>query len=740
MARNAANVHQSDDVLIQVNHACNRFEQQWQDGLRPGVEEFLDGVAERDFDVLIRELLPLEIAYRQRVGSPLTAQECLDRFPELDRQWLEGLLQTDQSQSHESVASKHDTDVRRLAEELGDRIGNYDLIEEIGEGGFGIVYRAEQRRPMRRLVALKVLKPGMDSKQILGRFEAERQALALMDHPNIARVYDAGTTENGRPYFVMELVRGLPITEYCDQCKLSVRDRLKLFVTVCYAVQHAHQKGVIHRDIKPTNVLVSIPDGTPVPKVIDFGVAKAINQRLTEHTLRTGFAQMLGTPLYMSPEQAEMSVLDVDTRSDIYALGILLYELLTGSTPIDKTRIESASFDEVRRLIREDDPPLPSARLTTIGAMQFSTVAEQRRMDPRRYIQLLRGDLDWIVMKALEKDRTRRYPSAAALADDVTRHLDDLPVEACAPSWSYQIGKFAKRNRRFLEAVGIALMLLLIIGGMTVWQATKISRAQRDRENAERQTQAVADFLVETFRSPDPRLDGRNVTVAQLLDDAVEDLPRKFPSDSTNKASMLHAIGETYLGLGLPHQAIEVAGEAHEIRERLLGEKHSETMQSASVLAKAYQLAGRDEEAVAIAETVTNNGNANTTSTVDEIEKVLTGAYYNTDRLDESMALRIEVYRSRRESLGPLHPETLEALTELGAGLRYVGRHAESLKLLEESVKLQKERLGINHPDTLKSEFHLALSYFGSGAKQKGIQLQRDVLARRRGVARRGTS
>src|SRR6476661_3215427 len=319
-----------------------------------------------------------------------------------------------------------------IPERPGTVIGPYKLLEQIGEGGFGVVFLAEQTEPVRRKVALKVLKPGLDTRQVVGRFEAERQGLAIMEHPNIGKVFDGGATPSGRPYFVMELVKGVPITDFCDQNHLTPRQRLELFLSVCQAVQHAHQKGIIHRDLKPSNVLVTVHDTTPVVKVIDFGVAKAVGQALTEKTLFTGFAQMIGTPLYMSPEQAGMSDLDVDTRSDIYSLGVLLYELLTGTTPFTAERFKKAGYDEIRRIIREEEPAKPSTRLSTLG-LTASTVSVNRRSDPRRLSQLVRGELDWIVMKALEKDRNRRYESASAFADDVQRFLADEPVLACPP-------------------------------------------------------------------------------------------------------------------------------------------------------------------------------------------------------------------------------------------------------------------------------------------------------------------
>jgi WD40 repeat protein/serine/threonine protein kinase/tetratricopeptide (TPR) repeat protein len=359
-------------------------------------------------------------------------------------------------------------------------IGPYKLLEQIGEGGFGVVFMAEQQQPVRRKVALKVLKPGMDTKQVVARFEAERQALALMDHPHIAHVLDAGTTDTGRPYFVMELIRGIPITQFCDDNRLAPRERLELFVTVCQAVQHAHQKGIIHRDLKPSNVLVTLLDGTPSVKVIDFGIAKALGQeRLTEKSLCTGFAQMIGTPLYMSPEQAEMSGQDVDTRTDIYALGVLLYELLTGTTPFDKERLKEASYDEIRRIIREEEPAKPSTRISTLG-QAAATVSANRQSEPRRLSQLFRGELDWIVLKALEKDRNRRYGTASSFAADVQRYLDDEPVHAYPPSAGYRLRKFARKYR--MPVIVAAAFALLLLASTVISTYFAVQAAQRAEE------------------------------------------------------------------------------------------------------------------------------------------------------------------------------------------------------------------------------------------------------------------
>jgi WD40 repeat protein/serine/threonine protein kinase len=365
-----------------------------------------------------------------------------------------------------------------LAEAPGDFIGPYRLMEQIGEGGFGLVFVAEQQHPVRRRVALKVIKPGMDSRQVVARFEAERQALAMMDHPNIAKVFDGGATESGRPFFVMELVKGVSINQFCDENRLNPRDRLKLFADLCAAVQHAHQKGIIHRDLKPSNVLVSSHDGTPVVKVIDFGVAKAVGQSLTDKTVYTGLAQMVGTPLYMSPEQAGSSGLDVDTRTDIYALGVLLYELLTGTTPFDRERLRNLGYDEIRRIIREEEPARPSNRISTLG-QAAATISAQRQTEPAKLTKLVRGELDWIVMKCLEKDRNRRYGTAAGLVADVRSFLCDEPVQACPPSAWYRFRKLARRNRRALATLSVLTLAAIVgVGALAVstflvWKANK---------------------------------------------------------------------------------------------------------------------------------------------------------------------------------------------------------------------------------------------------------------------------
>ncbi len=430
-----------------------------------------------------------------------------------------------------------------VSERPGTTVGRYKLLEQIGEGGFGVVFMAEQEQPVRRRVALKVIKAGMDTRQVVARFEAERQALAMMDHPNIAKVFDAGATETGRPYFVMELVRGLPITEYSDEARLSTDERLGLFQSVCSAIQHAHQKGIIHRDLKPSNVLVTMHDDKAVPKVIDFGVAKATQGRLTEQTLFTEFRAMIGTPNYMSPEQAHMSGLDVDTRSDIYSLGVLLYELLTGTTPIDTKQVAQATYDDLRRIICEEEPPRPSARLSTLTEEQLTTLARQRHCEPTQLAVSLRSDLDWIVMKCLEKDRTRRYQSANSLAADVERYLKFEPVEACPPSAAYRLRKFVRRNKVAVVTAAAILISLTSAAGLSTWLYLREREARRQAEIGS----AIFD-VANPFRNNSQ--EEAEQSLASLK-------PHSLQMDARNRAKFYYRLGDLRARQGLWKESAE---------------------------------------------------------------------------------------------------------------------------------------------------------------------------------------
>ena len=442
-----------------------------------------------------------------------------------------------------------------LDEGLGTRIGRYKLLQKIGEGGGGLIYMAEQEEPVRRRVALKIIKLGMDTKSVIARFEAERQALAMMDHLNIARVLDAGATETGRPYFVMELVRGVKITEYCDKNNLDTHQRLDLFIQICHAIQHAHQKGIIHRDIKPTNVLVTLNDGVPVPKVIDFGIAKAIEVRLTDKTLFTAYEQIIGTPAYMSPEQAELSGLDVDTRSDIYSLGVLLYELLTSKTPFDPKELLQHGLDEMRRTLREQEPQRPSTMVTTLQGAELTTTAENRHAEPPKLISLLRGDLDWIVMKALEKDRRRRYETANGLAMDIQRYLNSEPVVARPPSRLYRFQKLVRRNK-VIFAAGSAVAAALIIGlGASTWLLFM--------EKAARQRAVAAEKQAEEARANEAQL-RRLAETREIITQATILINQENFADADQLMSAISITQPTVEGAAV----FRALGEYHAIRKQ----------------------------------------------------------------------------------------------------------------------------------------------------------------------------
>jgi non-specific serine/threonine protein kinase/serine/threonine-protein kinase len=593
-------------------------------------------------------------------------------------------------------------------------IGPYKLMEQIGEGGMGLVFVAEQQQPVRRKVAVKVIKPGMETRAVIARFEAERQALALMDHPNIAKVHDGGET-GGRPYFVMELVKGIPITDYCDEAQLTTRERLELFLPVCQAVQHAHQKGIIHRDIKPTNVLVTLHDGTPVPKIIDFGIAKAMGQQLTDKTLYTNFAQLVGTPLYMSPEQVALSGLDVDTRSDIYSLGVLLYELLTSTTPFDRERLKTAGYDEMRRIIREEEPAKPSTRMSTLG-QAACTMSANRKSDPKRLSQSFRGELDWIVMKALEKDRNRRYESASALAADVQRYLHDEPVLACPPTVWYRLRKMARKHWKPLAA-GITFVVLLLTGVVvSTWQAVRATRAEtattKEKENAE----AVLHFLTgQLLEQADPYHEpDRDLKVRTLLDRAASRLEENPEMPPFVEAAIRLTLGKTYWGLGEFDKAKPHLTQAYELYRQQAGDDHPDTLEAAIQLANLHVFRSDFSKAEPLYLQVLDgkrrllgDGNPETL----EVMRRLGLFYHFQDEPERAEPLFVQALQAGVGRLPMTDPTRLTLPFALGHVYVSLGRYAEAERILRESLKDCQTFKGDDYPWTLINKMILARLY-----------------------------
>jgi serine/threonine protein kinase/tetratricopeptide (TPR) repeat protein len=676
-------------------------------------------------------------------------------------------------------------------EQPGTQIGRYKLLQEIGEGGFGVVYMAEQLEPVTRRVALKIIKPGMDTRAVIARFEAERQALAMMDHPNIAKVLDAGTTgfvvpplggdvssadrlkaelQTGRPYFVMELVHGVPITQFCDEAQLTPRERLELFIPVCQAIQHAHQKGIIHRDIKPSNILVSLYDGRPVPKVIDFGVAKALQQRLTEKTMFTQFGQVIGTLEYMSPEQAERSALDIDTRADVYSLGAVLYELLTGTPPVEHSRLRSAAFDEILRIIREEEPPRPSLRLSS--SEQLATISARRKTEPARLSRLVHGELDWIVMKALDKQRSRRYESASGLAKDISRYLQGEAITAAAPSASYLVRKFVRRHRAAIGVAGTIAGLLAVGSVISTWQAARAmvaeravrqerdralaaeadatiqrdraiaaeeeAREQRDDALAQQQradeqaavAQAINQFLVVdllTQAEPAHNAPVDLVPLLVVLDRAADKVGARFQNQPQLEASLRGTLGEVYHRLAAFDKAERQWSAALALRRGELGEDDLETYRGMSKLGHVLMHLGRLEESAELllpaAAGLTRVLGANHPDTL-YANASLAYTYLNMRRFDEAIALCEQTLENHTGALEVDHFVTLNWLMDCLAGAyKSAGRLDKALPQAGQALEKTKAALGPDHPRTLVSIATLADVYWAAHQFDKALPL-----------------
>jgi eukaryotic-like serine/threonine-protein kinase len=625
--------------------------------------------------------------------------------------------------------------------------GRYKIREEIGEGGMGSVFLAEQTRPVKRTVALKLIKPGMDSRMVLARFESERQALALMDHPNIAKVLDAGSTEAGRPFFVMELVKGIPVTDYCDRHQLGLRERLTLVRQICSAVQHAHQKGIIHRDLKPSNILVESHDDNPVPKVIDFGLAKATSGlRLTDQSLFTAFGAVAGTPRYMAPEQASFNAVDIDTRADIYSLGVILYELLTGSTPIRRETMQQAALDEILRVIREDEPPPPSSRLITLSDA-LPTLAANRHMDPAHLSRFVRGDLDRIVMKALAKERQRRYDSAIGLANDIERFMNNEPVSAAPPSSAYRLRKFVQRNRG--HVIAASMVFLAMVGGiigtlMGMLEANKQSALalarQKEAEGRLAQRDKANEILPSIFRDVNHD-DSVNETLplanrlGKQLDLAAAQLEGEAIADPLGVATMQSDLGWSMNGLGYPKQAIALLSKAMATFTERLGPDNLDTLTNMSRLALAYQSGGEFERAVKLSEQYLVL--AKKKFGLGERETIyamanLADALKHAGRYDQALPLFEQSLELARQKLGADHMSTLTLMNNLALAYQEDGQYERSLPLFENLVAIRKSTVGPDHLATITTMNNLALAYRFTGQQRRAVPLHEEVLARSR--------
>jgi serine/threonine protein kinase/tetratricopeptide (TPR) repeat protein len=627
-------------------------------------------------------------------------------------------------------------DVSPAAEPIPERIGRFRILEKLAEGGMGVVYRAEQERPIRREVAVKLIRLGIESGEVLSRFESERQALALMHHPNIALVLDAGTTKHGRPFFAMEYVSGNPITEYCEQRRLSIQERLELFLQVCEGVRHAHQKAIIHRDIKPSNVLVTTIDGHPIPKIIDFGIAKAIGKKGAQHGSMTGFGQLIGTPEYMSPEQAQMGTQDVDTRTDVYSLGILLYELLVGVPTFDSDELRKQSFEEMLRRIREDDPLRPSSRVVTLP--DVPATAARRRTDPRTLARRLSGDLDLIAMKALHKEPSLRYASPADLAEDIRRHLRDEPILASPPGTWYRLGKLVRRHKAGFGFTAAIAILLLGFAISMAYQANRVA-LERDRASAAANTaERTLDFTMGLLELYAPRnTSGTGEAAQEMLDRSLAKIERELGDQPLAQAQLLVNSGRVYRNLGLHNEARRVLEQGLEQLRQLVGEDHPQTLQAKGDLAFVYFYERDFKRAEPLfleaLEGLTHTLGPNHQATLKTMKNL---ANFHTARGEytEAERLNLESMERLRGALGDEHPLTLRATADLGILYRVSGRYDEAEPLLLDALADHRRILGDDDPFTLSSMNSLALLYQIQDRRVDAEPLYRESLERKRRV------
>ena len=603
-------------------------------------------------------------------------------------------------------------------------IGSYHLVRLLGTGGMGQVWLAEQTEPVRRSVAIKLIRAGMYDAVVVKRFQSERQSLAMMDHPTIAKVFDAGATPAGQPYLVMEYVDGLPITDYCDNKKLSIRDRLSLFNEVCDGVKHAHQKAIIHRDLKPSNILVVEVDGKPRPRIIDFGLAKAAVVGVQGETLMTQVGTLLGTPGYMSPEQADPGVQDIDTRTDVYSLGVVLYELLTGFLPFDTNKWKNRRFDDVLRELREADPPLPSTRVSS-KACALSTQAEARGTQTRQLVASLRGDLDWITLKALERERERRYGTPAELASDIERYLQNLPVLARPASPVYRFRKYVRRNRLVL---GISAGLLALLVAFAVTQAFQLRRITRERDRADR----ITEFVTNMFKVSDPsEARGNSITAREVLDRGSDQIEAGLAGEPEVQARLMETMGEVYSSLGLYKQAQPFLQKALATRRQLLGSDHPDTLRSMDRMARNLERQGRypDAEALARESIATRQRRLgpearDTLGAIHQLSAILLseGRFIEAEQTDRKM---IEVCS---RVLGPEDPITLNFLANLALSLGDQGRAAESEQLYRKLLDAQVRIYGPEHPETLITMTTLAHTISEEDRYEEADRMLRDGL------------